>query len=188
MTTEVISIKDKTKEAVYHNWQTNDIITINLDTLPKKGTLWGVIINSTYAELINTSLISRVARNWQLIDKIWEKPFDVLSLSSITSTTLEKCFLLFTSEVLEFCSKHNILSECYKYHKTFVETFKNIKNITVFISEDYEISNYRKVSFILAISDSIENVLNYEDEFRKKLRKEIPIEKRQYFVYNYNLI
>ncbi len=69
-----------------------------------------------------------------------------------------------------------------------MENFKNIRGIHIYLSEDPEIPNYQHIFFILTIADSIENVLSYENEFRKKLGKEIPVERRQYFVYNYNLI
>ena len=95
--------------------------------------------------------------------------------------------LLYTDDVLNFCSKYNLLKECDKYYKYFIETFHNIRDIRVSVSEDHEIPDYRKLSFILTISDSIENVLKHENEFRNKIRKEILKEKRQHFVYNYNL-
>jgi hypothetical protein len=150
-------------------------------------------INRTEMEttnLIQESIFSKVANDWRKYEQgvVQTLPVATTSLTTFTDPLKESCSLLFTEEILEFCSKHNIYRECCEYHTLFTENFKNIRGIDIYLSEDPEIPNYQHISFILTIADSIENVLSYEEEFRKKLRKEIPIEKRQYFVYNYNLV
>ncbi|MBM4141906.1 MAG: hypothetical protein FJ242_10605 [Nitrospira sp.] len=139
---------------------------------------------------IQESIFSKVANDWRRYeqDVVQTLPVATTSLTTFTDPLKESCSLLFTEKILEFCSKHNIYRECCVYYTLFLENFKHIQNVDISISEDPEIPNYQKVCFVLTIADSIENILRYEDEVRKKIRKEIQKEKRQNFIYNYNLI
>lgn len=130
--------------------------------------------------------ILKVANDWNETQQIYS--IEDYPTTSLSDPLAENCSLLFPAEVLEFCSKNNVYDECCKYHGLFPETFKYIQKIDMSISEDPEIPDYRHISFVLTIADSIEHVLQYEDRFKKKLRNSIVKEKRQYFVYNYNLI
>lgn len=190
MATEVFDISNEIKRAVYNNWHGGNIGSTFIDnTYPKVIGFREEIFHSTQMQHINMPLILRIADEWRLFaDRIWQKPFDPLPLSSLDLTSFEKCSLLFTEEIIEFCSNHDILSECLKYHKYFVETFKNIQNITVSVSDDHELSDYRKLCFLITLSDDIDNVLKYENDFKNKIRRDIEKEKRRYFIYNYNLI
>lgn len=147
-------------------------------------------IDNDTTNTIEESEISKLAADWgKYEDKVLQRsPTISTHHTAFTDFLRESCSLLFTEDILAFCLKNNIYNECCKYHSLFMENFKNIRGIDIYLSEDPEIPNYQHISFILNVADSIENVLGYEEEFRKKLRKEIPIEKRQYFVYNYNLI
>jgi hypothetical protein len=137
---------------------------------------------------IEEAEISKLAADWEKYkDKVLQGS-PATHHTAFTDSLRESCSLLITEDILAFCLKNNIYDECCKYRSLFIENFRNIRGIDIFLSEDPEIPNYQHISFILTVADSIENVLGYEEEFRKKLRKEIPIEKRQYFVYNYNLI
>jgi hypothetical protein len=189
MATEIFDISNEIKMAVYSNWQEGNIVSTLLDTSSNVTGLWSQFVHTTQTQFIDPSLISRIAEGWQSIkDKIWEKPFNLLSHSSLDLTSFEKCSLLFTEDVIKFCSKHDILPECLKYHKFFIETFKNIQNITITISDDFELADYQKISFVLTISDEIDNILKYEDDFKNRIKHNIDREKRRYFIYNYNLI
>lgn len=131
-------------------------------------------------------MISKIADNWNETQQMY--PEELAQTTSFTDPLSENCSLLFSEEVLGFCSKNNVFHECCKYYGLFQETFKHIQNIDILISEDPEIPDYRQISFILTVADSIEHVLQYEDIFREKLRNCVEKEKRQYFVYNYILI
>lgn len=139
---------------------------------------------------IQVSLISIMAKNWNQYEKDMDQiyPTESTSHTSLTDPLSENCSLLFPEDVLDFCSKNDVFHESCKYNSLFRETFKHIQQINIYISEDPEIPDYRHISFILTIADSIENVLQYEDVFKKKLRNSVDKEKRQHFVYNYNLI
>ncbi|MBI5666249.1 MAG: hypothetical protein HZC49_14330 [Nitrospirae bacterium] len=139
---------------------------------------------------IQEPLILILANNWTQFENDMSRiyPTESMSITSFTNVLNENCSLLFSGEVLDFCSKENVFHECCKYHSLFLETFRNIQKIDVFVSEDPEIPDYRHVSFLLTISDSIENILQYENNFNKKLRNFVDKEKRLHFVYNYNLI
>jgi hypothetical protein len=139
---------------------------------------------------IEETIISKMADDWGKYEEKIAQTFQITetSLTTLTEPLNELCSLLFTEEVLEFCSKHNIYHEYCKYHSLFLESFNHIQKIDVCISEDPEIPDYCHVCFILTIGDSIENVLRYEDNFRKKIRESIEKEKQQYFIYNYNLV
>ncbi len=135
---------------------------------------------------IQESIISKVANDWNEAQQIY--PVESAQTTTFTDPLSENCSLLFSEEVLGFCSKNNIYHECCKYYSLFLETFKHIQKIDISISEDPEIPDYRHVSFILTINDSIENVLQYEDIFKKRVRESIEKEKQQHFVFNYNLV
>lgn len=134
--------------------------------------------------------VSRVANDWAEYEKGITQTQSITSLpnTTLTDTLKESCALLFTEEILNFCSKHDIYHECCKYHSLFVERFNYIQKIDVLISEDPEIPDYQKICFVLTIADSIKNVLGHEDDFRNRLDNEIDVEKRQFFAYSYNLI
>lgn len=135
------------------------------------------------------SVISRVASDWLEYEKGITQTQFVTSqaLSTFTDPLKESCSLLFTEDILNFCSKHDIYHECCKYYTLFLDSFKNIQKIDISISLDPEIQDCQHIRFILSISDSVENVLKYEDDFRDKLDKEISPDKRQFFVYNYSI-
>lgn len=139
---------------------------------------------------IQESMISKVAGDLERYEReILETPqLTSTSHTEFTDTLKESCSLLFTEEVLAFCSRHNIYHECCRYYTLFPEIFRQIQKIDIFITEDPEIQNYQKVCFVLTVKDSFENVLKYEDDFRVRLDKEIDVEKRHFFVYNYNIV
>jgi hypothetical protein len=187
--TEVFDINDQIKWAVYKKWQEEDIASTSADTYAKVKGVWSQSIPSNQTQFLNPSLLIKVAEGWQTIkDYLWKNPFNPVPDSSLDITSFEKCSLLFNEDVLRFCSENGILPECFKYHKAFIETFKYIQGITITVSHDYELPDYSKINFVLILVDEIENVLRYEDEFKKKIRKEINGEKRRYFTYNYNLV
>ena len=187
--TDVSDITNDIKRAVYNNWQKDDIGSTSLDTSPNAQGKWSNFLPSNQTRLSNPDLIGKVAQEWQFInDKFPQNHFNSLPNTSPYLTLFEKCSLLLTEDVSKFCSQYGIISECYKYHKLFMETFKNIRGITVTVSCDYEISDYKKISFVLTLCDEIDNVLKYEGDFKSRIRQEIDREKRKYFTYNYNLI
>lgn len=132
--------------------------------------------------------ILKMANDWNETQQIYS--IEAYPTTALSDPLAENCSLLFSekNEVLCFCSENDIYHECCKYYGLFLETFKHIQQIDISISEDPEIPDYRHISFILTIADSVENVLQYEDIFKKKLRNSVDKEKRQHFVYNYNLI
>jgi hypothetical protein len=147
-------------------------------------------IENDTTNTIEEAEISKLADNWgKYKDKVLQASTAMSTChTAFTDSFRENCSLLLTEDILSFCLKNNIYDECCKYHTLFIENFKNIRSLDIYLSEDPEIQNYQHLSFILTIADSIENVLQYEDNFREKLDREIQIEKRLFFVYNYNLI
>jgi len=95
---------------------------------------------------------------------------------------------VFSEEVNNFCIKHNIVNECIRFYELITETFKNIDEMTVYVSEDYEIEDYQHVSFIIDINDEIDNILRLEGELMDKRVQEFEIDKMQYFTFNVNII
>lgn len=147
-------------------------------------------IENDTTNTIEEAEISKLAFNWgKYEDKVMQRPQAISTHhTSFTDSLKESCSLLFTEDILAFCLKNNIYSECSKYHSLFIENFKNIRGFNIYLSEDPEIPNYQHISFILTIADSIENVLTYEDSFIERIDKEIEIEKRKFFIYNYTLV
>jgi len=139
---------------------------------------------------IDEAEILKLAANWgKYEDKVLQRsPAISTHHTAFTDSLRENCSLLFTEDILAFCLKNNIYNECCKYHSLFIENFRNIRGIDIYLSEDPEIPNYQHISFILAVADSIENVLVYEDYFTERIDKEIETEKRKFFIYNYNLV
>ncbi|MDP3048256.1 MAG: hypothetical protein Q8N12_02355 [Thermodesulfovibrionales bacterium] len=135
------------------------------------------------------SIISKVTDDWREYEKgITQTQFITSpALTTFTDPLKESCSLLLTEDILNFCSKYDIYYECCKYYTLFLDSFKHIQKIDISISIDPEIQDCHHVSFILSISDSVENVLKYEDDFRDRLDKEISPDKRQFFVYNYSI-
>lgn len=187
--TGVFDINNEIKWAVFKKWQEEGIASASADTSAKVTGAWSQSIPSTQTQFMNLSFLTRVAHGWQSMKaNLWKKPFNPLPDSSLDITSFEKCSLLFNEDVIKFCSQNGIVHECFKYHNIFIETFKNIQEITITVSHDYELPDYSKINFVLTLSDEIENVLKYEDEFKCKVRQEIDREKRRYFIYNYILI
>jgi hypothetical protein len=92
MATEIFDISNEIKMAVYSNWQEGNIVSTLLDTSSNVTGLWSQFVHTTQTQFIDPSLISRIAEGWQSIkDKIWEKPFNLLSHSSLDLTSFEKC-------------------------------------------------------------------------------------------------
>jgi|GEM_PF-3628920 len=187
--TGVFDINNAIKWAVFKNWQEENIASVSPDTSAKIMGGWSHATASNQTQLVNPSFLTKVADGWQSIKfHLWENPFNPLPDSFLDISSFEKCSLLFNEDVIRFCSQSGIVSECFKYYNTFIETFKNVQGITITVSHDYELQDYAKINFVLTLSDEIESVLRYENEFKCKIRQEINREKRHYFTYNYILI
>lgn len=187
--TGIFDVNNAIKRTVFQKWQEEDIADASPDTSAKIMGIWSQATASTQTQLINPSFLTKVADGWQSIKNyLLENPFNPLPDSSHDITSFEKRSLLFNEDVIKFCSQSGIVTECFKYHDIFIDTFKNLQGITITVSHDYELPDYAKINFVLTLSDEIENVLKYENEFRCKIRQEIDRGKRRYFTYNYILI
>jgi len=83
-------------------------------------------------------------------------------LKKFTTSTSKITLPLFSEEVNDFCIKHNITNECIRFYELINETFINIDDISVSVSEDYEIENFQDINFIITLSDEIDNILRLD--------------------------
>ena len=68
------------------------------------------------------------------------------------------------------------------YLTLIYETFQNIEEVRMFLKPDPEIENYENLVFNVKMTDTVENILEQEDAFKKKLFKLIPDDARTNFV------
>jgi hypothetical protein len=91
-------------------------------------------------------------------------------------------------EIVDFCTQKIILSDVGIYYTLIFEVFQNVKDVKITLESDYEIENFKSIRFDVKITDEIENILEREDEFKRKIRKIISKDARMNFILTIQIV
>jgi len=181
-TIAVLNTTDKTRDVVYNIWSKN-LRKENIEILELATAIAGhVVATSPTFVAYDMNKLSKTAIEWHNIEKIRNEDLDVFSLTP----TKPKSIFLFPETIdynaIEFCAEKNILSCAQDYYTSVLQTFRQVKSIGVELSNDYEIENITKVRFNIIVSNSVDAILNDEDNFLENVRKTIPADALSNFV------
>lgn len=81
-------------------------------------------------------------------------------------------FSLIDEEALRYCRNKGICVDVFICYEIILGTFKNIKDVKIYLDYDCEIQSLCLVRFDVVVDDGIDSIIRCEAEFYNKLRKE----------------
>ncbi len=186
---------EKAKGVVYSLWQRN--LTVQ-STGPTNafGQVYGSHHGSETSVNYDLNKIEQAGLAWdKLIDET--NPFSVKLVTEYPSTEATRgirtldlfpAFLDIDYSAIEYCIEKGVLAELGVCCRSAVEAFSHISRLGIYIAEDYEIENYQKVRFDLAVSGDVESILKQESEFRRRIVARMPPDKRAHFVLTLRIV
>ncbi len=185
MNTETTDWTNKTKGETYKIWNKNLIIADVHGTQDEISPIYHTPASST-SKSIDEKRVQETANEWK---KTSENKEFLINKNKLTSQPIESEYLPdLDKEIVGFCTSKNILSDVGIYYTLIFEIFQNVKDVKITLESDCEIESFKNIRFEVKIADEIENILEREDEFKRKIRKIISKDARMNFVLTIQIV